>query len=460
MATSRVSSSAARLDGLPILAFHRRLLFLVGAGLFFDAFDIYLANSVLGALVKAEWSTLQMNATFLSATAFGMLIGSVMAGVLGDRYGRKFTYQFNLAVFGLASFACALAPSMTLLIAARFVCGIGLGAELVIGYGLLSEFVPPTHRGRWAALLSCMAQFGLFFSTLMSWLVIPVFGWRAMFVIAGVGALIVFVARKVIPESPRWLESKGRNEEAGLIVSEIERTANVSTLPASSASSAPVITSNVPLFDGRLRKSLALGALTQIIQSVAIYGFVAWVPTFLVKQGMPINQTLGLAVLMSFGGPAGALLAFGLTDRIGRRPAIIMGSLAAAVLGPLFAIASSQFMAIILGFAIFSLIYFLVSVIQAGYLPELFPTNVRMGPMSVCVTAGRVTSIGLPFVIVALFEWQGVMGVVGLVSILLLVQIAAVLLLGRETRGQSLEEINEISAAEPALKLNKEAAAS
>lgn len=461
MLTSEVPCAAARLDRLPILAFHRRLLFLVGAGLFFDAFDIYLANSVLSSLVKSEWSTLQLNATFLSATAVGMLLGSVMAGILADRYGRKFSYQFNLALFGLASLGCALAPNMSWLIAARFICGVGLGAELVIGYGLLTEFVPPGHRGRWAALLSCMAQFGLFFSTLTSWLVIPVFGWRAMFVIAGAGALVVFFARKVIPESPRWLESKGRIGEAQEIVADIEAGAGLSSLPSSTPSASVAATvADVRVFSNRLRQPLLLGALTQIIQSVAIYGFVAWVPTFLVKQGMPINQTLGLAVLMSFGGPAGAFLAFLLTDRVGRRPAIIGGSLLAALLGPLFALASSQMMAVVLGFAMFTLIYFLVSVIQAGYLPELFPTAVRMRATSLCVTAGRITSIGLPFTIVALFEWQGVMAVVGLVSILLALQISAVLLLGRETRGQSLEAIGERVSSDAVPATDRVAAAS
>jgi putative MFS transporter len=460
MVISQVLGAAARLDRLPILAFHRRLLVLVGAGLFFDAFDIYLANSVLGSLVKSGWSTLQLNATFLSATAIGMLVGSIMAGILGDRYGRKFSYQFNLALFGLASFACALAPNMTWLIAARFICGVGLGAELVIGYGLLSEFVPPSHRGRWAALLSCMAQFGLFFSTLTSWLVIPAFGWRAMFLIAGVGALMVFFARKVIPESPRWLESNGRIDEARKIVADIEAGADAASLPPPALVAALAPTAKVGVFDGRLRQPLLLGALTQVIQSVAIYGFVAWVPTFLVKQGMPVNQTLGLTVLMSFGGPAGALLAFLLTDRVGRRPAIIGGSLLAAALGPLFALASSQLMAIVLGFAIFSLIYFLVSVIQAGYLPELFPTAVRMRATSLCVTAGRVTSIGLPFAIVALFEWQGVMAVVGLVSVLLVIQTVAVLLLGRETRGQSLEAIADIPGGAAAMAAGREVTAS
>jgi putative MFS transporter len=289
-----------------------------------------------------------------------------------------------------------------------------------------------------------MAQFGLFASTLISWLLIPTFGWRAMFVIAGIGALIVFVARKVIPESPRWLESNGRVEEAQKIVSQIEARAGQATLPPVAAAATPSpVASSTGLFDSALLRPLGLGALTQIIQSVAIYGFVAWVPTFLVKQGIPINQTLGLAVLMSFGGPAGALLAFLLTDRIGRRPAIIGGSFAAMVVGPLFALATSQVVAVVLGFSLFSLIYFLVSVIQAGYLPELFPTAVRMRATSLCVTAGRVTAIGLPFAIVALFQWNGVMAVVGLVSVLLVLQIIAVILLGRETRGQSLESIGE-----------------
>src|ERR1700726_3365038 len=113
MLTSQVLGAAARLDRLPILAFHRRLLVLVGAGLFFDAFDLYLANSVLGSLVKSGWSTLQLNATFLSATAIGMLVGSLMAGVLGDRYGRQVSYPFNLPVFGLAAFPAPAAPEKT-----------------------------------------------------------------------------------------------------------------------------------------------------------------------------------------------------------------------------------------------------------------------------------------------------------------------------------------------------------
>lgn len=436
MSTASVSD---RLDRLPILPFHKKILVLVGAGLFFDAFDIYLANSVLAAMVQENWSTVEKNAAFLSATAFGMLIGSILAGFLGDRYGRKFTYQFNLLVFGLSSLACAVMPNMEWLIVARFVTGIGLGAELVIGYGLLSEFVPPSHRGRWAALLSCIAQFGLFAATLMSWFVIPILGWRAMFVIAGLGGLLVFIARKNIPESPRWLEKNGRGREADTIVTSIEAEAT-SELPAPKA--APVVTvPNVRALDPRFRKSLGIGAVTQIVQSAAIYGFIALLPTFLAQQGIPINQSLGQAVLMTLGGPAGAIVAFLLTDRIGRKPAIIGGSILAAIVGPCFALVESQAVATGLGFVMFSLIYFLVSVIQAGYLPELFPTEVRMRLTSWAVTTGRLASIGIPFVSVYLMHGGGIIAVVGAVSVLLIVQAITIALLAVETSRRSLEAI-------------------
>jgi putative MFS transporter len=93
-------TAAQRLDRLPISPFHRRILFLIGAGMFLDYFDAMLQGSVLGALTASHWSTLNLNAQFISATFLGMLIGSFLSGVLGDRYGRRFTYQVNLLVIG------------------------------------------------------------------------------------------------------------------------------------------------------------------------------------------------------------------------------------------------------------------------------------------------------------------------------------------------------------------------
>ncbi len=206
--TVRTVSAGARLDRLPISRFHTRVLWLIGGGMFLDSFDIYLAGGVLGALAKTGWSTMHLNAAFLSSTFIGMLIGAFTAGVLGDAKGRKFTYQFNLAVLGLASIAGAFAPNMTWLIVCRFFMGLGLGAEIVVGYGSVGEFMPPAVRGKWSAYLSLITNSALFFSTFLGYLIIPSIGWRAMFAIVGVGAMIVWVLRKKMPESPRWSNRK------------------------------------------------------------------------------------------------------------------------------------------------------------------------------------------------------------------------------------------------------------
>src|SRR5579863_6379303 len=216
-------NAGARLDRLPLSSFHRRIMWLIGAGMFFDGFNIYLAATVLGAVLKSGFSTLGQNAEFVSATFVGMTLGSFVTGFLGDRYGRRFTYQANLAIFGSASIAAAFAPSMPVLILIQFVIGFGLGAENVVGYSTLTEFVPPQSRGKWLGFMTVFVVTGLPAAALLGTIIIPRFGWRAMFVLGGLGALVVWYLRKALPESPRWLESVGRGEEAEALLQSIER---------------------------------------------------------------------------------------------------------------------------------------------------------------------------------------------------------------------------------------------
>src|SRR6202051_3107875 len=206
-------------------------MWLIGAGMFFDGFDIYLAATVLGAVLKSGFSTLGQNAEFVSATFVGMMLGSFFTGFLGDRYGRRFTYQANLAIFGLASIAAAFAHSMLVLILLRFVMGAGLGAENVVGYATMTEFVPPQARGKWLGIVSVFVVSGLPVTALLGTLIIPRFGWRIMFVLGGVGAMVVWYLRKALPESPRWLESVGRPDEADAILRAIEQEVSLHHAP-------------------------------------------------------------------------------------------------------------------------------------------------------------------------------------------------------------------------------------
>jgi hypothetical protein len=143
-------SVGARLDRLPVTRLHRKVFNLVGVGMFFEGFDIYIAASVLGATYKTGFSTLAQNGLFISMTFVGMTLGALLTGFLGDRYGRRFTYQLNLIVFGAAALASAVAPDMTTLIVLRFLMGLGLGAEVVVGYSIMAEFFPARIRGRWS----------------------------------------------------------------------------------------------------------------------------------------------------------------------------------------------------------------------------------------------------------------------------------------------------------------------
>src|SRR5471032_1897003 len=220
---SRTVNAGARLDRLPISSFHKRIFWLVGAGMFFDGYDLYVGSNVLPAVLQSGFSTPPLNADFISKTFLGMTIGALVTGFLGDRFGRRFTYQVNLLIFGLASFAAAFAQDMNQLIACRFVQGLCLGAEIVVGYSTLTEFVPPNTRGRWLSMMAFVTVAGFPVTALLGYLIIPAWGWRPMFVIAGIGSLIVWYLRKNLPESPRWLESQGRDLEAEALMQAIEK---------------------------------------------------------------------------------------------------------------------------------------------------------------------------------------------------------------------------------------------
>jgi MFS transporter, putative metabolite:H+ symporter len=438
-------NAGARLDRLPISKFHWRVLGLIAGGMFLDAFEIYLAGGVLGALVKSGWSDLARNAQFISTTFAGMVVGAWFAGVLGDRYGRRFSYQANLLIFGLASFAAAAAPSMTWLIVTRFVMGLGLGAEIVVGYVTMTEFVPPQQRAKWGAGLSALTNTGLFVASFAGFLIIPTAGWRWMFIIVGVGALFVWYLRKAMPESPRWLESKGRAAEAEQVMREIEaEVAQSHAIPpvTEPSTSAPAPErSFTALFSKKLISRTIVGSVVLVAINTVVYGFIAWVPTFLVKEGMSVVSSLGFTTLMSLGGPVGAVIGMWLGDRIGRKRGIIAFLVLAMLLGFLYPYSSDPIFLSIVGFGLVTVIYILVAFTFALYVPELFPTDLRMRGAGFCNTVGRVMTIVTPYMVVAIFGAYGIGGVIGLMIAFMAVATLVVAVLGIETKQKSLEAI-------------------
>ena len=433
----------ARLDRLPISPFHYRIFWLIAAGMFFDGYDLYVAGPVLGAAVQSKFSTLAQNGWFLSLTFVGMTLGSLLAGFLGDRFGRRFTYQFNLMIFGFASLAAAFAPNIHVLNGLRFVMGVGLGAEIVVGYGTMTEFVPPQRRGKWMAFMAFVVVSGLPATAILAWALIPSFGWRPLFVIAGIGARIVWYLRKALPESPRWLEANGRAAEAETLMQTIEREVALTGPLPPPAAPLPAPTLGLgALLSPSLLPSMVVGSVVLITINALIFGFVNWLPTFFVQQGLSVTRSLTYTLVIVSGSLIGCAIGALAADSLGRRKTIIAASVWAIVFGSIYPFAAAPSVVLGVGFLLIVGIYVLTSLLYGVYTSELFPTAVRLRANGICNMFGRGATIVTPLIVVALFQASGVGGVLSFMIGLLVIQIAVVWAWGIEPAKRGLETLS------------------
>ena len=438
-------NAGARLDRLPISSFHYRIFWLVGAGMFFDGYDLYVAGGVLADVIHTHFSTLPQNLKFLSLTFVGMTLGALITGFVGDALGRRFTYQINLLIFGLASLAAAFAQNMDQLIVCRFVQGLGLGAEIVVGYSTLTEFVPPKTRGRWLSFMAFIVVAGFPATAILSYLIIPNFGWRPMFVIAGIGSLIVWYLRKRLPESPRWLESKDRTAEAATLLQAIEKEvapAGGLPAPAMAAAVAPVPAS--AMLKPPILQSMIVGSWALVTINTLIFGFVIFLPQFFLRQGLTITNSLAYTLVLSAASLIGCAIGAYTADFIGRRWTIIGASIAAIVFGWFYArfnAASDPAAVLSVGFVLIVAIYVLTAVLFGVYTPELFPTEIRLRANGICNTIGRGATVVSPFVVGFLMVHYHLPGVLWLMIALLVVQIVLVFAWGVEPRNRTLEDV-------------------
>jgi putative MFS transporter len=444
------ANAGPRMDRLPLSPWHYRLVALIASGMFIDAFEIYSGGAVLASMLSTGWSTLTLNATFVSVTMFGLVCGAWLAGVLGDRFGRRFCYQANLALFGVSSVLAAFAPNMEVLIGLRFLMGIGLGAEIVVGYGTLTEFLPKASRGRVMTLVGTLVNTSFFLSYAIAYLVIPVWGWRAMFLLPGLAALGIWLARKSLPESPRWLESKGRTAEAVALLDRIkaEITASGRTIPSfvpAEANTTPV--SVRVLFSPGVLRNTMIGMLVNVAVNFTLYGFLQWLPSVFVRDGMALGTALQIAMVLGLGKSVGGLLGMGLADRLGRKGCTVIFSVAAAALGT--AMIYTHGAAFLVTVFLLSVCLGLTNSIAFSlYVPELFETRFRLRGSGLCNSGGRLSSAGLQYAIPPIVALAGLSGLTFALSSVLLLQAVVVGVFGIETRRKALDN-PEVSAHTP-----------
>ncbi len=452
-------NAGARLDRLPISRFHRRIFALVGIGMFLDGFDIYLASTVIGTVLKTGFATMEQTALFISATFVGMMLGSLGAGFLGDRYGRSFTYQLNLLIFGVASIAAGFSVNITMLIVMRFLMGLGLGAENVVGYTAVTEFIPARLRGRWLGILAMIFSAGLPAAILLSTYLIPSHpsqGWRTMFFIGGGAALLVWWMRKTLTESPRWLESVGRDAEAEAILSDVEeecrRGLQAELAPIAERPPGPRPSNQFSaLLKAPYLGRVVVGSIVLVIINAVVHGFVIWLPTFFILQGMTMTDAFRFALVMSLGAPLGAGIAAIVADTIGRKATVAIACVIAMGVAYIYPDVRDPMLLPFVGLGLTAPIFALMAMLFGIYIPELFPTELRLRAAGICNMFGRGTTIATPFVVIYLFDTQGVAGVTMVMEGLLAILALVLVIFGVEPARRSLEEITGPGAIVTAL---------
>ena len=379
-----------RLDRLPLNSQHKRLLVGSGLGWALDAMDVGLISFVMAALIK-HWGLTHGQTSVLASAGFvGMAIGATFGGLLADKWGRRNVFALTLLVYGLATGASALAGGLAVLIVLRFIVGLGLGAELPVASTLVSEFAPLRHRGRLVVILEAFWAVGWILAAIIGAFVVSASdsGWRWALVLGCVPALYSAYVRSSLPESVRFLEARGRHDEAEAAVQQFEKAS--ATIPDT-----PVIATEDPadqadsIFAPNMRRrTFGLWTVWFCI-NLSYYGAFIWIPSLLVADGFSLVKSFQFTLIITLAQFPGYALAAWLIEIWGRRT-----TLAVFLLGS----AGSAALIIAAGCC---LSFFNLGAWGALYAisPELYPSQIRGTGTGSAAGFGRIASIIAPLIV-------------------------------------------------------------
>ena len=433
----------SRVQRLPIGKFHYTLLWVIGLGWMFDAMDTGLISFILTTMAD-EW---QMSAAqkgwVVSITFVGMAIGAVFAGGLADRIGRRTVFAMTLLIYSLATALCAFAPNLTWLLLFRFIVGLGLGGQLPVAVTLISEYIPAHVRGRFIVLLESFWGLGWLVAALMSYFVIPNYGWHIAFLLGGLPALYVFMILKKVPESVPYLINRGRIAEAHALVQKLERQCGVEVIEQIEVKAVAdkQSVSFRQLWSGPLaRRSLMLWLIWfGIVYSY--YGIFTWLPSLLVKQGYSIVQSFEYVLIMILAQLPGYVVAAWLVEKLGRKPTLAGFIALCAMAAYFFGQANSVNMIMFWG-CLMSFFNLGAWGVLYTYTPEQYPTNIRAFGSGWASAIGRMGGIVAPLVVTHMMVMNNGFSHIFIMFTVVLLSVALVIVvLGEETQGKTLESI-------------------
>ena len=397
----------SRLERLPFSLFHVRVRIVMGVATFFDAFDALTIAYVVPVLIPLWHLDAGAIGKLFAVGYIGQLLGAIYFGWFAEKYGRVRAAKYCIVIMSVMSLACACAWSYESLAAFRFLQGLGLGGEVPIAATYINELAKAHGRGQYFLLYECIFAVGILAAGLISVWVVPKFGWQWMFLIGAAPALLAVRLQRLLPESPRWLASRNRLEEADRVLTDIEDSVSkggTRPLPEIVLVAAPQQTATHwrSLFRGiygmRTIVVWAMWFCTYIIS----FGLTAWLPTiYRTVYKLPLAKSLQYGLFSSIALVVGTVLCAFVIDRIGRRGWFVGAFVVSAVPLLIFAQTADQASAQDLLWLSAVSAAAIGSMSSALYLytTEIYPTRLRALGSGLATAWLRIASITGPLLI-------------------------------------------------------------
>jgi putative MFS transporter len=442
-------SIAARLERLPYSNWHITVTALLGAAIFFDGFDALTTAYVLPVISRLWHIPPQSIGGLISISNVGQAIGALIFGWVAERVGRVNAARMTIALYAAMSLACAFTSNYQELFWCRLIEGIGLGGEIPVASTYISEILRADRRGGSFLSYQLIFPVGLLGAGIAGAIVVPTLGWQWMFIIGAVPAIIALFLRRYCPESPRWLASRGRFDEADRIMTEIERKVSHNgerPLPPPE----PLVMQNLgaktrwrELFEGRYRARTFLVWILWAATYLVSQGMQSWVPTlYRDVYHLPLQQALNYAVAAPVGTVIGAFFCAILIDHTGRRLWFI-GAYALLVAGLLWLWLGGAETAygMMLGYGFCSLWTGSVSMSIFLYTAEIYPTRMRALGISWATFWLRIAATIGPLLVGFILPAYGIGGVFFLFSVITAIGLVTAIFM-TETTKRVLEEVS------------------
>lgn len=393
---------------------NNKLLGIAGLGWMFDAMDVGMLSFIIAAL-KVDWNlSVEQMGWIGSINSIGMAVGAFLFGILADRIGRKHVFIITLLLFSLGSGVAAFTTSFSIFLILRFLIGMGLGGELPVASTLVSESVPTEKRGRIVVLLESFWAFGWLLAAIISYFVIPNYGWEIALLISVIPAFYALYLRLHLPDSDRYVTIEKKEKPSML-----QSITNVWSKKYT-------------------RRTLMLWVLWFCVV-FSYYGMFLWLPSVMVMKGFSMIKSFEYVLIMTLAQLPGYFTAAWLIEKAGRKFVLVVYLIGTAISAYLFGTADTLALLITSGIL---LSFFNLGAWGAlyAYTPEQYPTNIRGTGTGMATAFGRIGGILGPLLVPYLVAQNvSITFIFTIFCISVLVGAASVLFLGKETKNVELQ---------------------